>query len=81
MLLTDDTITKQNKKLCLLFLPIEPQVSEIELSFYPRPDRDNSDDETRYIKTTDNATIAHLKKYLAMRMQVDADKSEGKLIM
>ena len=54
-----------------------PAVSEIELIFYPRPHTENEADETRYIKTTDNATIQHLRKYLAMRMQLDLDKNEG----
>ena len=56
---------------------LAPVVSEIELVFHPRPGCTNENDETRYIKTTDNATIEHLRKYLAMRMQLDADKNEG----
>ncbi|XP_067946215.1 E3 ubiquitin-protein ligase RING2-A-like isoform X2 [Watersipora subatra] len=54
-----------------------PQPSEIELVFYPRPCPTHEKDETRYIKTTDNATVEHLKKYLAMRMQLDSDKQEA----
>lgn len=53
-------------------------VCEIELVFFPRPDSENSSDEIRYIKTTDNATIQHLRKYLAMRMKLDLERSEGK---
>lgn len=56
-----------------------PAVSEIELLFFPRPNTENEGDETRYIKTTDNATIQHLRKYLAMRMQLDLDKTEGNI--
>lgn len=48
----------------------------MELIFYPRPDSENHADENRYIKTTENATVDHLREYLAMRMQLDC---EGRL--
>lgn len=56
------------------------QHSEIELVFMPHPTEmpsDNSlmralkDNTTRYIKTTANATIDHLSKYLATRLAID----------
>jgi len=51
-------------------------VSEIELVFYPHPDNQYGD-EPRYIKTTDNASIQHLKKYLLQRLQLETKKAEG----
>lgn len=56
------------------------QVDEIELVFMPHPNEmtsDNTlmralrDNTTRYIKTTANATIDHLSKYLATRLAID----------
>ncbi|XP_076044313.1 E3 ubiquitin-protein ligase Sce [Oratosquilla oratoria] len=57
--------------------PSEPGVSEIELVFRPHPLEMNEENELirelkdssiRYIKTTANATVDHLSKYLAMRL-------------
>lgn len=59
---------------------------EIELVFKPHPTEMNSDnvlmkalkDNTvRYIKTTANATVDHLSKYLAMRLSLDAQLADS----
>jgi E3 ubiquitin-protein ligase RNF1/2 len=58
---------------------------EIELVFKPHPTEMNSenvlmkalkDNTVRYIKTTANATVDHLSKYLAMRLSLDAQLAE-----
>ncbi|XP_070500984.1 E3 ubiquitin-protein ligase RING1 [Chironomus tepperi] len=58
---------------------------EIELVFKPHPTEMNSenvlmkalkDNTVRYIKTTANATVDHLSKYLAMRLSLDAQLPE-----
>ncbi|CAG5122298.1 unnamed protein product [Candidula unifasciata] len=48
-------------------------VNEIELIFKPHPQNADHDPagQTRYIKTTANATVDHLSKYLAIRLSVD----------
>lgn len=60
--------------------PSEPPVDEIELVFMPHPTEmpaDNylmkalKDNTVRYIKTTANATVDHLSKYLATRLALD----------
>ncbi|XP_015510883.1 E3 ubiquitin-protein ligase RING1 isoform X2 [Neodiprion pinetum] len=63
--------------------PSEPlMLNEIELVFKPHPTEmagDNSlvkalkENSVRYIKTTANATVDHLSKYLAMRLTLDLD--------
>lgn len=47
--------------------------SEIELVFKPHPQMmlEDSSAQVRYIKTTANATVDHLSKYLAMRLALD----------
>lgn len=59
-------------------------LSEIELVFRPHPQLVQSSDynQTRYVKTTANATVDHLSKYLALRIALedkpdDEDKAEG----
>lgn len=61
---------------------------EIELVFKPHPTEMNSenplmkalkDNTVRYIKTTANATVDHLSKYLAMRLTLDAQLAEPTL--
>ncbi|CAN8008451.1 E3 ubiquitin-protein ligase RING2 [Ixodes scapularis] len=49
------------------------QTSEIELVFKPQPQLllEDSSAQVRYIKTTANATVDHLSKYLAMRLALD----------
>ncbi|KAF7281822.1 hypothetical protein GWI33_004223 [Rhynchophorus ferrugineus] len=63
--------------------PSEPQtLNEIELVFKPHPTEMSGDNplmkalqenSIRYIKTTANATVDHLHKYLAMRLTLDLD--------
>lgn len=50
-------------------------LDEIELVFHPHPDFGLS--ESRYIKTTSNATIAHLTKFLLVRSRLDKDRNEA----
>lgn len=47
--------------------------SEIELVFKPQPQMmlEDASAQVRYIKTTANATVDHLSKYLAMRLALD----------
>lgn len=58
-------------------------IDEVELIFKPHPTEmppDNplmqilKENAVRYLKTTANATIEHLSKYLAMRLTLDLDK-------
>lgn len=53
----------------------ESVVNEIELVFKPLPEDGATDtatsSQTRFIKTTANATVDHLAKYLAMRMALE----------
>lgn len=58
---------------------------EIELVFKPHPTEMNGDNvlmkalkenTVRYLKTTSNATVDHLSKYLAMRLSLDAQLTE-----
>lgn len=63
--------------------PSEPMtINEIELVFKPHPTEMSGDNHLvkalkensiRYIKTTANATVDHLHKYLAMRLTLDLD--------
>lgn len=63
--------------------PSEPHtINEIELVFKPHPTEMSGDNplvkalkenSIRYIKTTANATVDHLHKYLAMRLTIDLD--------
>ncbi|KAK6169184.1 hypothetical protein SNE40_020283 [Patella caerulea] len=61
-------------------LPPETTVGDIELVFKPYPEDnmedDDDDSQTRYIKTTANATVDHLSKYLAIRLSLEAQNSE-----
>ncbi|XP_031559876.1 E3 ubiquitin-protein ligase RING2-like isoform X2 [Actinia tenebrosa] len=55
-------------------------VSEIELVFKPHPkdhDPETVAQQTRYIKTTANASVDHLAKYLAMRLALESKTNEG----
>ncbi|XP_055487572.1 E3 ubiquitin-protein ligase RING2-A-like isoform X2 [Leucoraja erinacea] len=58
--------------------PVSPDVvgdscSEIELVFRPHPVLVEKDEysQTRYVKTTANATVDHLSKYLALRIALE----------
>lgn len=54
---------------------------EIELVFKPLPHEAEHQDltltQTRYIKTTINATVDHLAKYLSMRHKFDSSEANG----
>lgn len=45
--------------------------NDIELLFKPHPDLDQENAQTRYIKTSANATVNHLGKYLSMRIALE----------
>ncbi|KAL4635072.1 E3 ubiquitin-protein ligase RING2-like, partial [Arapaima gigas] len=53
--------------------------SEIELVFRPHPTLMEKDDtaQTRYIKTSGNATVDHLSKYLAVRLALEELRKNG----
>ncbi|XP_028657162.1 E3 ubiquitin-protein ligase RING2-A-like [Erpetoichthys calabaricus] len=56
--------------------PHESSGSEIELVFRPHPllvDKDQYS-QTRYVKTTANATVDHLSKYLALRIALEEEQ-------
>ncbi|KAI1902346.1 hypothetical protein AGOR_G00043820 [Albula goreensis] len=52
--------------------------SEIELVFRPHPLLVNTQDynQTRYVKTTANATVDHLSKYLALRIALEERQAD-----
>ncbi|KAG5264652.1 hypothetical protein AALO_G00256520 [Alosa alosa] len=52
--------------------------SEIELVFHPHPLLVNTDlhSQTRYVKTTANATVDHLSKYLALRIALEERQTD-----
>jgi len=52
-------------------------VNEVELVFKPHPEEENVDGPIRYIKTTANATVDHLCKYLALRLALDHKNEES----
>lgn len=58
-----------------------PVFQEIELVFRPLPHEvdhpDSTLTQTRYIKTTTNATVDHLVKYLSMRHILDSTTPNG----
>ncbi|ESO11968.1 hypothetical protein HELRODRAFT_184809 [Helobdella robusta] len=52
--------------------PTNKSPPEIELVFKPHPSHsDSNSTQVRYIKTTSNASIEHLSKYLAMRIALE----------
>ncbi|KAK5620312.1 E3 ubiquitin-protein ligase RING2-A [Crenichthys baileyi] len=57
----------------------EGPASEIELVFRPHPQLVDADDynQTRYVKTTANATVDHLSKYLALRIALEQRRTDG----
>ncbi|XP_048058156.1 E3 ubiquitin-protein ligase RING2-A-like isoform X1 [Megalobrama amblycephala] len=59
-------------------LPGHGPSSEIELIFCPHPLLVNNQQysQTRYVKTTANATVDHLSKYLALRIALEDSQSE-----
>ncbi|VTJ77279.1 Hypothetical predicted protein [Marmota monax] len=59
--------------------PVMDGANEIELVFRPHPTLMEKDDsaQTRYIKTSGNATVDHLFKYLAVRLALEELRSKG----
>ncbi|KAM8840579.1 E3 ubiquitin-protein ligase RING2-A-like isoform 1-T1 [Spinachia spinachia] len=57
----------------------ERPASEIELVFRPHPELVQAEDysQTRYVKTTANATVDHLSKYLALRIALEDRRAGG----
>ncbi|XP_034748695.1 E3 ubiquitin-protein ligase RING2-A-like [Etheostoma cragini] len=57
----------------------EGPASEIELVFRPHPELVQAEDynQTRYVKTTANATVDHLSKYLALRIALEDRRTNG----
>ncbi|KAM4631262.1 E3 ubiquitin-protein ligase RING2-A-like isoform 2-T2 [Polymixia lowei] len=57
----------------------EGPASEIELVFRPHPQLVNAQEysQTRYVKTTANATVDHLSKYLALRIALEERQTDG----
>eukprot|EP00058_Branchiostoma_floridae_P004124 XP_002589612.1 hypothetical protein BRAFLDRAFT_122927 [Branchiostoma floridae] len=58
--------------------PPEP-LNEVELVFKPHPNNHEDSEhgsQTRYIKTTANATVDHLSRYLAMRLALEKQKED-----
>ncbi|KAM6899243.1 E3 ubiquitin-protein ligase RING2-A-like isoform 2-T2 [Xenentodon cancila] len=57
----------------------EGSTSEIELVFRPHPQLVHGQDynQTRYVKTTANATVDHLSKYLALRIALENKQANG----
>ncbi|XP_068592958.1 E3 ubiquitin-protein ligase RING2-A-like [Cebidichthys violaceus] len=57
----------------------ERPASEIELVFRPHPELVQAEDysQTRYVKTTANATVDHLSKYLALRIALEEGQTNG----
>lgn len=53
--------------------------SEIELVFRPHPQlvQPNDYNQTRFVKTTANATVDHLSKYLALRIALEEKHADG----
>ncbi|XP_059206079.1 E3 ubiquitin-protein ligase RING2-A-like [Centropristis striata] len=53
--------------------------SEIELVFRPHPELVQAEDynQTRFVKTTANATVDHLSKYLALRIALEDRQANG----
>ncbi|XP_041822973.1 E3 ubiquitin-protein ligase RING2-B-like isoform X2 [Melanotaenia boesemani] len=59
----------------------EGPVSEIELVFRPHPQLVQAQDynQTRFVKTTANATVDHLSKYLALRIALEDRRTDGEV--
>ncbi|KAK3583634.1 hypothetical protein CHS0354_039461 [Potamilus streckersoni] len=59
--------------------PEPPPVNEVELVFKAHPDEEKEEDasHTRYIKTTANASVEHLSKYLAIRLALESNQEAG----
>uniref|UniRef100_A0A5F4WA73 E3 ubiquitin-protein ligase RING2 n=1 Tax=Callithrix jacchus TaxID=9483 RepID=A0A5F4WA73_CALJA len=59
--------------------PVMDGAGETELVFRPHPALTDKDEsiQTRYIKTSDNATVDHLSKYLTVRLALEELQSKG----
>ncbi|ELT89389.1 hypothetical protein CAPTEDRAFT_219532 [Capitella teleta] len=57
--------------------PKQNTQNDIELLFKPHPDMEQDVSQTRYIKTSANATVNHLGKYLAMRLALENQLNSG----
>ncbi|KAK5854569.1 hypothetical protein PBY51_004754 [Eleginops maclovinus] len=57
----------------------EALASEIELVFRPHPELVHAQDynQTRFVKTTTNATVDHLSKYLALRIALEDRQTDA----
>ncbi|CAH1794069.1 unnamed protein product [Owenia fusiformis] len=58
--------------------PDGPVIADIEMVFKPHPDEPKSDDPSmfRYLKTSCNASVEHLSRYLAMRLALDDEADD-----
>ncbi|KAK7832760.1 hypothetical protein U0070_026956 [Myodes glareolus] len=77
---TDDSeLELDNNKATVAIDPVMDGASDIELVFRPHPTLVEKDGraQTRYIKTSGNATVAHLSKYLAVRSALEELGSKG----
>ncbi|XP_015268260.1 PREDICTED: E3 ubiquitin-protein ligase RING2 [Gekko japonicus] len=75
----DSGLELDNNNTTVAIDPVLDGASEIELVFRPHPTLMENDDsaQTRYIKTSGNATVDHLSKYLAVRLALEELRSKG----
>ncbi|XP_029394555.1 E3 ubiquitin-protein ligase RING2 [Mus pahari] len=75
----DSGLELDNNNAAVAIDPVMDGASEIELVFRPHPTLMEKDDsaQTRYIKTSGNATVDHLSKYLAVRLALEELRSKG----
>ncbi|XP_024649474.1 E3 ubiquitin-protein ligase RING2 isoform X3 [Macaca nemestrina] len=75
----DSGLELDNNNAAMAIDPVMDGASEIELVFRPHPTLMEKDDsaQTRYIKTSGNATVDHLSKYLAVRLALEELRSKG----
>ncbi|KAL4677659.1 hypothetical protein H8959_020333 [Pygathrix nigripes] len=75
----DSGLELDNNNAAMAIDPVMDGASEIELVFRPHPTLMEKDDsaQMRYIKTSGNATVDHLSKYLAVRLALEELRSKG----
>ncbi|XP_073659627.1 E3 ubiquitin-protein ligase RING2 isoform X5 [Tursiops truncatus] len=75
----DSGLELDNNNATVAIDPVMDGASEIELVFRPHPTLMEKDDsaQTRYIKTSGNATVDHLSKYLAVRLALEELRNKG----
>uniref|UniRef100_A0A8C2UR04 E3 ubiquitin-protein ligase RING2 n=1 Tax=Chinchilla lanigera TaxID=34839 RepID=A0A8C2UR04_CHILA len=75
----DSGLELDNNNAAVAIDPAVDGASEIDLVFRPCPTLMEKDDsaQTRYIKTSDKATVAHLLKYVAVRLALEELRSKG----